>query len=282
MNFKKAFLVLCLVVAGSFGSVYAQTVLEKHYSDEIFITAGLNAPMHKYFVSGPVYGIHYGHSYLSGIGFRAGVQYSPDVAQIDDVLGFPVAFTYRTRSLSWEERFINGINGIDNAVKSVSTSRYIEYNRFGDVILGFLSGLFDRVEFFAGVTPGYNFAGSSSLGIEYTSVTETTRWVEKPTSLYLLLDAGFNLNFKIWRFDLKLMPAFHFNVLNSYVYHSETKDLLNGSTMRQTGTLRWFFTLSGGIGLHFAPDRHVKMVLHLKWRNRITFLEKETPGRSRG
>lgn len=251
MNFKKAFLVLCLVVAGSFGSVYAQTVLEKHYSDEIFITAGLNAPMHKYFVSGPVYGIHYGHSYLSGIGFRAGVQYSPDVAQIDDVLGFPVAFTYRTRSLSWEERFINGINGIDNAVESVSTSRYIDYNRFGDGILGFLSGLFDRVEFFAGVTPGYNFAGSSSLGIEYTSVTQTTRWVEKPTSLYLLLDAGFNLNFKIWRFDLKLMPAFHFNVLNSYVYHSETKDLLNGSTMRQTGTLRWFFTLSGGIGLHF-------------------------------
>ena len=59
----------------------AQKPLE---NDEIFATVGVNAPMYKNMESDVVVGIHYGHYYPNGIGFRTGFQYIPTVVEIDN------------------------------------------------------------------------------------------------------------------------------------------------------------------------------------------------------
>lgn len=35
----------------------------------------------------------------------------------------------------------------------------------------------------------------------------------------LSADAGFDVIFRFWRFDIKVMPAFHYNITNNYRYH---------------------------------------------------------------
>ena len=219
---------------------------DKIYLNDVFVTTEYNVPMFDNVGTNAVFGLHYGHSYYNGLGFRAGVQYSPSVAHIKNVIGTPLAFTYRTHSRNRAARIYNGVN---SAVESMSRNWYYDNSHLGDGLLGFLAGLYDRVEFYAGVTPGYIF-GENSLPSE-NRASGTTRWVEKEGAFSLTLDAGMNLNFQIWCFDLKLMPAFHYNVLGNYVLHSNTEDLLNGQTTKQTNVLRWFFTIGGGLAFHF-------------------------------
>ena len=35
----------------------------------------------------------------------------------------------------------------------------------------------------------------------------------------LSADAGFDVIFRFWRFDIKVMSAFHYNITNNYRYH---------------------------------------------------------------
>lgn len=35
----------------------------------------------------------------------------------------------------------------------------------------------------------------------------------------LSADAGFDVIFRFWRIDIKVMPAFHYNITNNYRYH---------------------------------------------------------------
>ncbi len=73
----------------------AQKPLE---NDEIFATVGVNAPMYKNMESDVVVGLHYGHYYPNGVGFRTGFQYIPTVVEIDNSFSVPLAITYRTGS----------------------------------------------------------------------------------------------------------------------------------------------------------------------------------------
>ena len=76
-------------------------------------------------------------------------------------------------------------------------------------------------------------------------------WVEKKNAFSLTLDAGITLNYSIWRFDLKLTPAFHYNLTNNYLYHVDSGE--NGPEVLKSTTtpLRWFFTLNGGLSFRF-------------------------------
>ena len=67
--------------------VFAQKLLE---NDEIIATVGVNAPMYKNMESDVVVGIHYGHYYPNGIGFRTGFQYIPTVVEIDNNFSVPL------------------------------------------------------------------------------------------------------------------------------------------------------------------------------------------------
>ena len=192
-------------------------------SRDIGLQVGLNVPMAQNVRIGSdlMMGVSYGQFYYNGLGFRTGFQYAASTANINDVFGVPVAFAYRTHSKSAGERLESGAAGAWNQMMYRGTHR----SDATGVLGGFLLNLFSDMEFFAGATPGY-IAGASSLE------------VEKRHDFSLTLDAGMSLNYSIWRFDLKLTPAVHYNLTNNYLYQTTTP-------------LRWFFTLNGGLSFRF-------------------------------
>ena len=202
-------------------------------NDEIIATVGVNVPMYKSMESDVVIGLHYGHYYPNGVGFRTGFQYIPTVVEIDNSFSVPLAITYRTGSRS-------------RAAKLTSAAYGVARTQMYD---------FDRLEFYAGLTPGY-VAGKSreaypsyhSSGLGYWEKT----WTEKPSAFSLSADAGIDISFRIWRFDLKLMPAFHYNITNNYRYHIQKgvqgSDEVISSAVKPA---RWFFTFNGGIAFRF-------------------------------
>ena len=224
----------------------AQKTLE---NDEIIATVGVNAPMYKNMEGDVVVGIHYGHYYPNGIGFRTGFQYIPTVVEIDNSFSVPLAITFRTGSRTTSAKLNSAAHGI------ARTQVYDDGDALKYGLVTFLMNLFDRIEFHAGLTPGY-VAGKSreiypsyhNSGMGYWEKT----WTEKPSSFSLSADAGFDISFRIWRFDLKLMPAFHYNITNNYIYHSQkgakgSDDIISSSVK----PIRWFFTFNGGLAFRF-------------------------------
>ena len=236
----------------------AQTAAEKrsNLSDDVGFYAGVYDPMYKGEEADAVFGITYAHFYSNGIGYRTGFQLASRVAEVDNAFGIPVAFAYRTRSRDSSGRVRRG-------VEAAGTT-------FGyDVIMGyskplqgafaaFLANLFSNVEFQAGLTPGYISGESSPVstagwGPGYRNVDRT--WTERNGRFLLTLDAGTCFNYRIWRFDLKLSPAFHYNLTRNYVLHTESVRFENGSdeeiTTSSAQPLRWFFSLTGGLSFKF-------------------------------
>ena len=239
-----------LFLIGALLALYANAFAQ---SRDIGLQVGLNVPMSDKSMIGSdlMLGVSYGQFHYNGLGFRTGFQYAASTADINDVFGVPVAFAYRTRSKSPRERFETGASGARDAVL------YRHPYGSGDAggFLGaFLINLFSDMEFFAGVTPGY-IAGASerpkrtSLGTSRPYWEDT--WVEKKNAFSLTLDAGMTLNYSIWRFDLKLTPAFHYNLTDNYLCHVDSGE--NGPEVLKSTTtpLRWFFTLAGGLSFRF-------------------------------
>ena len=226
--------------------LYAQKVLE---NDEIIATVGVNVPMYRSMESDVVIGLHYGHYYPNGVGFRAGFQYIPTVVEIDNNFSVPLAITYRTGSRSLAAKLTSAAYGV------ARTQAYNEGSTLKYGMANFLMNLFDRLEFHAGLTPGY-VAGKSRetypsyhySGLGYWEKT----WTEKPSSFSLSADAGFDISFRIWRFDLKLMPAFHYNITNNFRYHiqkgAQGSDDIISSAVKP---VKWFFTFNGGLAFRF-------------------------------
>ncbi len=239
-------LVIISVLLALCGNAFAQT-------RDIGLQVGLNVPMSDKSMIGSdmMLGVSYGQFHYNGLGFRAGVQYAASTADINDVFGVPVAFAYRTKSKSARERFETGATGARDAV--LYRHPYGSGNAAG-FLGGFLVNLFSDMEFFAGMTPGY-IAGASetpgriSWGASRPYWEDT--WVEKKNAFSLTLDAGMTLNYSIWRFDLKLTLAFHYNLTNNYLYHVDSGE--NGPEVLKSTTtpLRWFFTLNGGLSFRF-------------------------------
>ena len=220
---------------------------------DIGLQVGLNVPMSDKSMIGSdmMLGVSYGQFHYNGLGFRAGFQYAASTANINDVFGVPVAFAYRTKSKSAQERFETGAIGARDAM--VYRHPYGSGNARG-FLGGFLVNLFSDMEFFAGMTPGYIAGASERPGRTswgtYRPYWEDT-WVEKKNAFSLTLDAGMTLNYSLWRFDLKLTPAFHYTSTRNYLYHIDSGE--NGPDVLRSTTipLRWFFTLNGGLAFRF-------------------------------
>ena len=218
---KKIQLILALAASLIAFNGWAQT-------RDIALMVGFNTPLH----DGPgpgsdlMLGVNYGQFHYNGLGFRAGLQWNASVANVDDVFGIPLAFAYRTRPRSTDERIQAGAAG------AMDTGLQRRASGNGDVgtgmVAGFLLNLFRDMEFSVGVTPGYIAGSAGSL-------------VEKKGPFSLNLDAGWYLNYNLWRFDLKFMPAIHYNLTGNYV----------NSYAGNAAPLRWFFTLNGGLAFRF-------------------------------
>ena len=224
----------------------AQKALE---NDEIIATVGVNVPMYKSMESDVIVGLHYGHYYPNGVGFRAGFQYIPTVVEIDNSFSVPLAVTYRTGSRSRSTKLTAAAHGV------AGTQVYDEEDVLKYGLVNFLMNLFDRLEFHAGLTLGYVAGKSREIypsyhysGLGYWEKT----WTEKPSSFSLSADAGFDISFRIWRFDLKLMPAFHYNITNNYRYHIQEGVRGSDEVLRTTvKPIKWFFTFNGGLAFRF-------------------------------
>ena len=224
----------------------AQKPLE---NDEIFATVGVNVPMYKTMGSDVVVGLHYGHYYPNGVGFRTGFQYISTVVDIDNSFSLPLAVTYRTGSRTRSAKLNSAAHGI------ARMQVYDEGDALKYGLVTFLMNLFDRLEFHAGLTPGYVAGKSREIypsyhysGLGYWEKT----WTEKPSSFSLSVDAGFDISFRIWRFDLKLMPAFHYNITNNYRYHIQEGVRGSDEVLRTTvKPIKWFFTFNGGLAFRF-------------------------------
>ena len=220
----------------------AQKPLE---NDEIFATVGVHVPMYKNMESDVVIGLHYGHYYPNGVGYRAGFQYIPTVVDIDNSFSIPLAVTYRTGSRTTSAKLTSAAYGV------ARTQGYDGDNALKYGLVTVLMNLFDRIEFHAGLTPGYVAGKSRDLypsyrdfGMGYWEKT----WTEKPSSFSLSADAGLDISFRIWRFDLKLRPAFHYNITNNNRYHIQEgirgSDEVLSTTVRP---IKRFFTFNGGL-----------------------------------
>lgn len=241
----KRLLIILLTILSAI-PLCAQKPLE---NDEIIATVGVNVPMYKNMESDVVVGLHYGHYYPNGVGFRTGFQYIPTVVEIDNSFSIPLAVTYRTRSRSAVAKFNSAAHGI------ARTRVYDEGDALKYGLVTFLMNLFDRIEFHAGLTPGY-VAGKSremypsyhNSGMGYWEKT----WTEKPSSFSLSADAGLGISFRIWRFDLKLIPTFHYNITNNYRYHIQEGVRGSDEVLRTTvKPIKWFFTFNGGLAFRF-------------------------------
>ncbi|MBR5174981.1 MAG: hypothetical protein IKW89_03495 [Bacteroidales bacterium] len=236
----------------------AQTAAEKrsNLSDDIGFYAGVYTPMYKGQESDVLFGVSYGHFYSTGIGYRTGFQLASRVAEVDNAFGIPIAFAYRTPARNTDGRVRSG------AIAAGETFGYEAIMGYSNPLRGalaaFIANLFSQAEFFTGVTPGYVSGESSpvstaSWGPGYLNTDRT--WTERNGRFSLTLDAGTCLNYRLWRFDLKLSPAIHYNLTRNYIVNTESVRFENGSDIGTKTSLkqplRWFFSFTGGLSFKF-------------------------------
>lgn len=232
---------------GSRGGAVRQT-RPRAFNEDLGFTVGVNVPMYDGVGSDATVGLTYGHFYYNGLGFRTGIQYSPSVAELDNVVGIPVAFAFKTRSRELGDRFVTGLDGAHTYLQD----NYYDEEPFGELLAVFLVNLISNAEFSAGITPGFIVGDSSSEStIWHSGGFWEKEWVERPDRLSLSLDAGVCLNYSIWRFDIKLMPAFHYNLTKNYVWHRSYGNTMATGTKDSSQVLRWFFSFSGGLSFRF-------------------------------
>lgn len=240
----------CFIACLSFGTLCAQNK-PKSYNDEIGFTVGVNVPMYNGIESDATIGLTYGHFYHNGIGFRTGFQYTPSVSDVDNSFGIPVAIAFRTGSRSAQDRFQSGVNGAASSAYW-NAFDYEGTASFGSMVGSFFMSMVSNMEFTAGITPGYIAGSSSSIGTAYYPDGDYIKdWTERNNRFSLSLDAGVNLNYSIWRFDIKLMPSFHYLLTDNYTRHKIYGNDYASGTKETSKPIKWFFTFSGGLTFRF-------------------------------
>lgn len=218
---------------------------------DISFTVGVMAPMHKNVEGGGVaVNMTYSQYFASGLGFKAGAQFVPTYAEVDNHLSFPVAVAYRTRTRSTAQRLESAAYGAAEGVAWGIFGGQEAITR--NLIAGFLAHLFSNAEYFIGLSPGYISGPSSTIKTGSGTTTYTNTWTEKKLSPSLTADAGVSLNYGIGPVDIKLIPAFHYNLTGNLVQHSET--FTTDSETPSSAALkpiRWAFTFSAGLGIRF-------------------------------
>ena len=217
---------------------------------DLSFSVGMNVPMYRGVESDVTLGLDYGQFRSDGLGFRTGLRWTPSVADVDHAFGVPLAFAWRTPARSTTKRLQSGAAGAAGALSYDlgRTGRPATGSIFGS----FLMNLFSDMELFAGITPGYVAGGSGGISSSFWGGQYwEERWTEKTRDFSLMLDAGLCLNYSIWRFDIKLSPAFHYNLTGNYLYHSRSGQTGGDAVSLRQTPLRWFFSLSGGLAFRF-------------------------------
>ena len=218
---------------------------------DISLLAGVNLPIYSEVQGGGMYEANYGQFSSSGFGFRGGVQWIPEVAGVENGVGIPLAFAYRTRTRSTQQRLSSALVGaMDGADRLYGSSD----DRAGGVLGGLLMNLFSDMEFFAGITPRYTTGPSGS--VSHATWGDSwqywkDQWTGKKRNASMTIDAGMRVNYSIWRFDIAIVPALHYDPTSQLVSYSQIGEDGVGVTSSSEQPLNWYFTLSAGFAYRF-------------------------------
>jgi hypothetical protein len=223
---------LLLLLFGVFCSAWhisAQTQLKRHFDpqlsyQEFSLQVGLYTPLKGDTRGGTVcYALDYASYGLSNFGFHVGLLYLPEIQGVSNMKGIPLGAIWRSK-LRGSERL--GENWSYAAVSAMQNPEH--------PLMAFLLVLLpQRYEINAGFTPGYIF------GKSYSSLTSAS-WIDngapyqsgvhKRYAFTTTFDVGFALNYRIWRFFLKLHPQYHYFLTDNFRYTAYQVD--NAPTSR--------------------------------------------------
>lgn len=210
MNIRKIFLTMALGVFSTL-SVFGQDFFE---SSEKEITARAGIVTGSQMDAASRFGVDYACYNTFGLGYRVGAQFTQQMFGLHDLVEVPLAIVYKTRTTSGEYRLRNAAYG---AAMSAWYSR-----SFSSMLESFIIGLLSDVDVYAGLTPGF-----------YGSAFSTT------------LDAGADINFRLWKFCFRLMPGFHYNLTNNYQY------MIQYDGFDDVQTMRGLFSVEAGLSYSF-------------------------------
>ncbi len=222
--------------------------------EEVRFSAGVRDAVDRNLSSGSkeIFAISYARYNQKGLGFRAGAEFMPQNTRIDYYFGLPVAFSARTRSRSFSQSVRTGLESA--AVGAVRDAVY-GYEPNARSILGdFILGLFNRAEFFAGLTPGYIFGTNTPLGGSYNEDSVTTHTVDLNHRFSLTADVGFSMSMRIWNFNLGFVPAVHYYLTKNFtdIRRTEPYNVDDGSTVTVKETpVRFQYSVVGFISYSF-------------------------------
>lgn len=248
---KRLFVVLA-VISLTGGAASAQKVQPDN--QDIRLTAGVRIPIERSRAnSGEVISITYGKYNDKGFGVRGGVQWMFENMDINDYLGVPLSVSWSSGRRTFRQTLEGGL---ENTVRVAYNNKYYyNQNPTVDSVLGsFFTGLFNRIEFFAGLTPGYIFGPNddSPRHGTYGGVKgESYMYIKNRFSL--TADAGFGLTFQVWRFKLSVLPSVHYFITDNY------REVNNRSYNTPTGTENnftdksrsWQLSIQGGLSFCF-------------------------------
>lgn len=240
-----------LVVLAVISLTGSATSAQKVHSDnqDIRFSAGVRIPIENTSATeSEVMTLTYGRYFYNGMGFRTGVQWMFENYDINDYLGVPLYFSWRSGKRTFKESVKQGV---DNAAWGAYHDKAY-YNSNPDVqsaVGSFLLGLFNKFEFFAGLTPGYIFGHKEKSHGD----TREESYMRLNTRFSLSADAGLGLSFRIWRFELSAIPSVHYFITDNYRDMYITRYTQAGGTDVYTSdkAKSWQFSIQGGLSFTF-------------------------------
>lgn len=186
--------VLCMTAIFLFHihGAYAQIADPETYHNNIEAAAGIHGVPNSNNGIALRLDLSYGYFSRNGIGFRVGATYTPDMYEIGQAAGMPVAFAWRTFNID-KSYSTDTIDYDDYNPDYMLHQDYSDYAK-EQIATGFarlLTHIANSIEFDAGVTPGCIFGS-------------------KANSFYMTADLGLKTSWRIWRFNLSLNPAMHY------------------------------------------------------------------------
>lgn len=245
-----ALLILFRMIAIS--PIMAQDTYQKveinNLSSEIEAFYEANIPLHNDQDLQSAFGIKYAHFNDKGLGYSLGLKMAPDFLETGHHVSAPLAFVFRTRHRSTEERVTTTVYSA--AGTAITSALYRSGNFLRDILYAIAAGMFSRAEFSVGLTPGLlSGDGGRALdrGDEYYH--SQYNYMEKNHSFTASLDLGATLCYQIWRMDLKLNSGIHYYLTDNFRYnHIGSYD---GQTSVHSTPTRWFATLGIGLAYRF-------------------------------
>ena len=235
-------------------------VTHREVTQDAGVLVGFNAPLGNEGGGDYTLTATYARHWANGLGYRTGLHYSADIVDVSSSYGIPLAISYRTRHRTGAERFETGAYGAASAMgHDILWGRgYYSPSNIGKDMLGaFLMSLLSDMELFVGITPGLvtDACNETVHGMTYYGGdTWEESWPERRSPFLLTLDAGMAINYSIWRFDIKVVPSFHYVITDSYRVNTIRGEYVDGQPYRTSSSshsVNWIFNISGGLAFRF-------------------------------